>query len=95
MLVFLKLVADFGAEGIRTHALRRAKAARYFAGSFRGLQNSCKQLYSCVDAFPSISGDLLGLLHGCCTDVVVCIRIMSGKVVIRPAAWSSLMRASC
>ena len=31
-----------GADGIRTHALRRAKAARYVAGPFRGLQNSCK-----------------------------------------------------
>jgi hypothetical protein len=31
-----------GAEGIRTPDLRRAKAARYFAGDFWRLQNACK-----------------------------------------------------
>src|SRR5215211_5854200 len=31
---------------------------------------------------------------GCCTDVTVCIRTRSRMIVIRPAAWSSLMRAS-
>jgi hypothetical protein len=56
-----------GAEGIRTPDLRRAKAARYSAGAFWSLQNPCKQPYSRVKAFHSISGDLLGLLHGCCT----------------------------
>jgi hypothetical protein len=35
------------------------------------------------------------LLRGCCTDVTVCIRTRSGMIVIRPAAWSPLMRASC
>lgn len=36
--------ADFQseAEGIRTLPLRHAKAVRYFAGPFRGWQNSCK-----------------------------------------------------
>jgi hypothetical protein len=33
------------------------------------LQNTCKWRYLCVDAFPSISGDLPGLLHGCCTHL--------------------------
>jgi hypothetical protein len=32
---------------------------------------------------------------GCCTDVTVCIRTRSGKIVIRPAAWSPPMQASC
>ena len=56
-----------GAEGIRTPDLRRAKAARYFAGRFSSVQNACKLSCFRVDTFPSISGDLLGLLHGCCT----------------------------
>ena len=56
-----------GAEGIRTHALRRAKAARYFARAFSSLQKPCKLPYFCVETFPGSSGDLLGLLHGCCT----------------------------
>src|SRR5215213_6874065 len=56
-----------GAEGIRTPDLRRAKAARCFAASFRSMQNRCKQLYFRDDAFLCISGVLLGLLHGCCT----------------------------
>jgi hypothetical protein len=59
------------------------------------MQNCCKSAYLCVGAFPGISGDSLGLLHGCCTDVTVCIRTRSGKIVIRPAAWSPLMQASC
>jgi hypothetical protein len=56
-----------GAEGIRTPDLRRAQAARYFAGRFSSVQNACKLSCFRVDTFPSISGDLLGLLHGCCT----------------------------
>src|SRR4028118_1368894 len=56
-----------GAEGIRPPDLRRAKAARHFSEPFRSLQNSCKQAHFCSIAFPGISGDLLGLLHGCCT----------------------------
>src|SRR5215208_5180110 len=70
-------------------------AARRFAEVFRCVQNACKWQYSDGSPLLSVSGHLLGLLHGCCTDVVVCIRIKSGKVVIRLAAWSSLMRASC
>jgi hypothetical protein len=31
------------------------------------LQNSCKQAYFYSIVFPAVSGDLLGLLHGCCT----------------------------
>ena len=58
-----------GAEGIRTPDLRRAKAARYFAGLFRRLQNCCKCKYLAYYAFPKLSGDLLGLLHGCCTKL--------------------------
>jgi hypothetical protein len=57
--------SDFrsGAEGIRTPDLRRAKAARWFAGAFWSLQNACTLPRFCVDAFPGISGDLPGLLH--------------------------------
>jgi hypothetical protein len=54
-----------GAEGIRTPDLRRAKAARYSAGDFWSLQNPCKSPCFCIDAFPSIAEDLLGLLHRC------------------------------
>jgi hypothetical protein len=32
------------------------------------LQNSCKFTYFCIGAFLGFCGDLLGLLHGCCTD---------------------------
>src|SRR5215218_936689 len=71
-----------GAEGVRTPDLRRAKAARYFARGFWSLQNACKWQYFCVDAFPSISGDLLGLLHGCCTAGKACIRTRSGMITI-------------
>ena len=56
-----------GAEGIRTPDLRRAKAARYFAGAFWRLQNSCKSRFSCEEVLLKLSGHLLGLLHGCCT----------------------------
>ena len=45
-----------GAEGIRTPDLRRAKAARYFAGVFSSLQNRCKRAYFLHDAFPELSG---------------------------------------
>jgi hypothetical protein len=47
-----------------------------------------------VNSFPDISGDLLGLLHRCCTDVTVCIRTRSGMIVIRPATWRPLLRGS-
>src|SRR5918993_5758464 len=52
-----------GAEGILIPDLRRAKAARCFAASFQSMQNRCKQLYFCDDAFLCISGVLLGLLQ--------------------------------
>src|SRR5918995_5143041 len=60
-----------GAEGIRIPDLRRAKAARCFAASFQSMQNRCKQLYFCDDAFLCISGVLLGLLHGCCNAALM------------------------
>ena len=59
------------------------------------MQNCCKSTYLVHIDFLGISGDSLGLLHGCCTDVTVCIRTRSGNIVIRPAAWSPLMQASC
>jgi hypothetical protein len=31
------------------------------------LQNRCKSPYFLIGAFLKVSGDLLGLLHGCCT----------------------------
>ena len=34
------------------------------------MQNTCKQAYFYPIAFPRISGDLLGLLHGCCTRIL-------------------------
>src|SRR3712207_8926858 len=40
---------------------------RSVAGGFWSLQNACKTAYLVYDAFANISGDLLGLLHGCCT----------------------------
>ena len=33
------------------------------------MQNACKLPYLTIGAFLKVSGDLLGLLHGCCTDV--------------------------
>ena len=54
----------------RTSDLCRVKAARWFAGGFWRLQNPCKSSYSCAVDFPNIAGDLLGLLHGCCTDTI-------------------------
>jgi hypothetical protein len=48
----------------------------------------------CLDAFPGISGDSLGLLHGCCTDARDSIRTRSGTIVVRPATRGQLMRAS-
>jgi hypothetical protein len=43
-------------------------AARYFARGFWSLQNACKLPYLPIGAFLKVSGDLLGLLHGCRTD---------------------------
>src|SRR5215212_6789869 len=34
------------------------------------------------------------ICSGCCTDVTVCIRTRSGMIVIRPATWRPLLRAS-
>src|SRR5215204_3822362 len=37
---------------------------------FQSFQNSCNHAYFFLqNAFPEYSGHLLGLLHGCCTDV--------------------------
>jgi hypothetical protein len=36
----------------------------------------------CLDAFPGISGDLLGLLHGCCTAGKACTRTRFGMIAI-------------
>jgi len=47
-----------------------------------------------VDSFLNVSGDLLGLLHGCCTDVRAYIHTRSGMIVIRAAAWRPRMRPS-
>jgi hypothetical protein len=52
----------------RTSDLCRVKAVRLFARGFWSLQNSCKSPYFYIDAFPSVSEDLPGLLHGCCTS---------------------------
>ena len=37
------------------------------AGGFWSLQNACKSPYLLYGAVLKVSGDLLGLLHGCCT----------------------------
>ena len=58
------------------------------------MQFAGKLRYFCVDAFPYVSGDLPGLLHGCCTDGKACTRTRSGMIVIRPAPWRPLLRAS-
>src|SRR5215217_1299550 len=68
-LLWKAVIFRSGAEGIRTPDLRRAKAARYFAGAFRSLQNSCKSPYLLFGALLKVSGYLLGLLHGCCTSL--------------------------
>jgi hypothetical protein len=47
--------SERGAEGSRTPDLRRAKAARYFAGPFRSLQNTCKSASGNSGAFPTLS----------------------------------------
>jgi hypothetical protein len=52
---------------VRTSDLCRAKAERWFAGGFWSLQNSCKCTYLVYEAILNSSGDLPGLLHGCCT----------------------------
>jgi hypothetical protein len=54
---------------LKTVKLTRVKAVRWFSGGFWSLQNSCKQGNFVYDAFLNISGYLLGLLHGCCTNV--------------------------
>src|SRR5918999_3138650 len=67
-----------GPEGTRTPGLRHARAPRRFAGVFRCVQNACKWQHSDESTFSSISGDLPGLLHGCCTDGKACMRARSG-----------------
>src|SRR5215211_3494248 len=81
-----------GAEGVRTPDLRRAKAARYFARGFWSLQNACKLLYFCFDAILSMSGDLLGLPHGCCTRAEECHRRVAA--VFRITTTRSMLRCS-
>jgi hypothetical protein len=51
----------------RTSDLCRVKAARWFAGRFWRMQNTCKSKFSYENTLLQCSGDLLGLLHGCCT----------------------------
>jgi hypothetical protein len=36
------------------------------------LQKLCKWSYLLIGAFLKVSGDLLGLLHGCCTHCLLC-----------------------
>jgi hypothetical protein len=44
------------------------------------VQNACKLPYLPIGAFLKVSGDLLGLLHGCCTDVYPsCLRTRFGE----------------
>ena len=46
------------------------------------MQNTCKWQHSDEGTFLSISGDLFGLLHGCCTDGKACTRTRSGMIAI-------------
>ncbi len=39
-----------------------------------------------LDPFPRLSGELLGLLHGCCTVVTARIRTRFGKIAVRISA---------
>jgi hypothetical protein len=58
-----------------------AEAAQYFARGIWSLQNTCKTPYLLIGTFLKVSGDSLGLLHGCCTRVPsghahrICIRL--------------------
>jgi hypothetical protein len=49
----------------------------------------------CLHAFPGISGDLLGLLHGCCTDGKACIRTRSGMIAIGLEGRDSTKEPRC
>jgi hypothetical protein len=69
-LSFTRWEKESGPDETRTRDLRHARAARRFAGVFRRVQNACKWQHSDDGAFLSISGDLLGLLHGCCTEML-------------------------
>src|SRR5215212_11755095 len=93
-LRFILQIATFfsGAEGVRTPDLRRAKAARYFARGFWSLQNACKLLYFCFDAILSMSGDLLGLRHDCCTRAEECHRRVAA--VFRITTTRRMLRCS-
>ena len=68
ILPFPKRNSRSGPDETRTRYLRRAKASQRFAGRFSSVQNTCKSGGFCVSTFPGISGDLLRLLHGCCTQ---------------------------
>jgi hypothetical protein len=58
--------AAVGEENIAGGRYTRPEG-RHFSASCWNLQNSCKRTCFPRYAFPSISGDLLRLLHGCCT----------------------------
>src|SRR5215212_4269611 len=55
-----------GLAWTRTRDLFLIRVAWRFSGDFQSLQNACKWQHSDEDTFLGISGDLLGLLHGCC-----------------------------
>src|SRR5215211_8642445 len=67
---------------IPTRDLRFRRSPRGFAGVFRCVQNTCKWQHSDEGTFLSISGDLPGLLQGCCTEVTACTRTRSGMIAI-------------
>src|SRR5215204_1581965 len=67
---------------IPTRDLRFRRAPRGFTGVFRCVQNTCKWQHSDEGTFLSISGDLFGLLQGCCTEVTACTRTRSGMIAI-------------
>ena len=78
------------AEGIRTPDLRRAKAARHFAG----LSGACKiaankRIYYSI-AFPDVSEDLLGLLHGCCAGRLRSPSCIDAREQRKLATWTLL-----
>src|ERR687890_2897731 len=69
-----------GPDETRTRVLRHARAPSWFSKGFQSLQNCWKSPHFCVGVFPSISGDLLGLLHSRC----------SVNAKLAKGAWESL-----
>ena len=55
------------------------------------MQNSRKQPISYVESFPSISGNLLGLLHGCCTRPLSATRGLSPERPVAKLRFCDLM----